>query len=104
MGFFVTYFYLFIELANIGIGESDGNAYEVRASTKRRYNYLPQHFLNLRPLPHGQGSLRPTFGSARVIGAAGGQQVSRWQQDSLLFVADLFCSVIVSSSCYLLYF
>ena len=23
-------------------------------------NHLPQHFLNLRPLPHGQGSLRPT--------------------------------------------
>jgi len=24
--------------------------------------YLPQHFLNFFPLPHGQGSLRPTLG------------------------------------------
>ena len=28
-------------------------------------NHLPQHFLNLRPLPHGQGSLRPTVACAR---------------------------------------
>lgn len=27
----------------------------------------PQHFLNLLPLPHGQGSLRPTF--RPVVGA-----------------------------------
>src|SRR5262245_17882767 len=25
----------------------------------------PWHFLYLRPLPHGHGSLRPTFGSSR---------------------------------------
>ncbi len=28
-------------------------------------HYLPQHFLYLRPLPQGQGSLRPTFGCSR---------------------------------------
>ena len=26
----------------------------------------PQHFLYFFPLPHGQGSLRPTFGSGRT--------------------------------------
>jgi hypothetical protein len=31
---------------------------------------LPQHFLYFLPLPHGQGSLRPTFGS-RMSGLAG---------------------------------
>jgi hypothetical protein len=29
----------------------------------------PQHFLNLRPLPQGQGSFRPTFGLARRYGS-----------------------------------
>ncbi len=29
--------------------------------------YLPQHFLYLRPLPHGHGSLRPTFFSALTV-------------------------------------
>ena len=29
----------------------------------------PQHFLNLRPLPQGQGSFRPTFGWARRYGS-----------------------------------
>jgi hypothetical protein len=32
------------------------------------YAFLPQHFLYLRPLPQMQGSLRPIFGVALVIG------------------------------------
>src|SRR5258708_4522193 len=28
----------------------------------------PWHFLNLRPLPHGHGSLRPIFGPSRRTG------------------------------------
>src|ERR1039458_1067581 len=31
--------------------------------------YLPQHFLYFLPLPHGQGSFRPTFGSVLWIGS-----------------------------------
>ena len=34
----------------------------------RRRLHLPQHFLYFLPLPHGQGSLRPIFGSSRVVG------------------------------------
>ena len=36
--------------------------------------FLPQHFLNLRPLPQIQGSLRPIFGVSRIIGALEGVQ------------------------------
>jgi len=31
--------------------------------------YLPQHFLYFFPLPHGHGSLRPTFGDSSRIGS-----------------------------------
>ena len=31
-------------------------------------NYLPQHFLNFRPLPQLQGSLRPILGALRTTG------------------------------------
>ena len=33
--------------------------------------YVPQHFLNFLPLPHGQGSLRPTLGPLRFTGVCG---------------------------------
>ena len=39
------------------------------------YKFLPQHFLNLRPLPQIQGSFRPIFGALRVTGVFGGQQL-----------------------------
>jgi len=37
--------------------------------------FFPQHFLNLRPLPQMQGSLRPIFGVSRIIDVLGGQQL-----------------------------
>jgi len=37
--------------------------------------FFPQHFLNLRPLPQMQGSLRPIFGVSRIIEVEGGQQL-----------------------------
>jgi len=47
------------------------------------YAVLPQHFLYLRPLPQIQGSLRPIFGVALVIGVCGGgQQLVSLQLDS----------------------
>jgi hypothetical protein len=44
------------------------------------YMFFPQHFLNLRPLPQMQGSLRPIFGVSRIIGVEGGQQLVSLQQ------------------------
>ena len=50
---------------------------------KMIYAFLPQHFLYLRPLPQIQGSLRPIFGVALVIGVCGGgQQLVSLQPDS----------------------
>jgi|TARA_R110002110_G_scaffold271397_1_gene486779 hypothetical protein len=50
---------------------------------KMIYAVLPQHFLYLRPLPQIQGSLRPIFGVALVIGVCGGgQQLVSLQPDS----------------------
>jgi len=46
------------------------------------YMFFPQHFLNLRPLPQMQGSLRPIFGVSRIFGALGGQQLISLQQES----------------------
>src|SRR5690606_11340472 len=36
----------------------------------RQTNPAPQHLLYFLPEPQGQGSLRPTFGSAVAVGAA----------------------------------
>ena len=44
------------------------------------YMFFPQHFLNLRPLPQMQGSLRPIFGVSRIIGVEGEQQLVSLQQ------------------------
>ena len=44
------------------------------------YMFFPQHFLNLRPLPQMQGSLRPIFGVSLIIGVEGGQQLVSLQQ------------------------
>jgi len=50
---------------------------------KMVYAFLPQHFLYLRPLPQMQGSLRPIFCVALVIGVCGGgQQLVSLQLDS----------------------
>jgi len=43
---------------------------------------VPQHFLYFRPLPQGQGSLRPTLGSTRFIGLALALQLELLQQES----------------------
>jgi hypothetical protein len=50
------------------------------------YRFLPQHFLNLRPLPQIQGSLRPVFGASRIIGVWGGQQLVLVHPDPLSLV------------------
>ena len=42
--------------------------------------FFPQHFLNFRPLPQIQGSLRPIFGVSRIIGVLGEQQFVSLQQ------------------------
>ena len=53
------------------------------------YMFFPQHFLNLRPLPQIQGSLRPIFGVSRVIGVEGAQQlVSLQQTPSVLSISS----------------
>ena len=40
---------------------------DISSSRPRLLNQCaPQHFLYFFPLPHGQGALRPTFGSART--------------------------------------
>lgn len=54
------------------------------------YMFFPQHFLNFRPLPQMQGSLRPTFGVSRIIGVEGGQQLVSLQQtpSSLIISSD----------------
>ena len=44
---------------------------EKRERSIRCIIHWPQHFLNFLPLPQGQGSLRPTFGSSRLIGSVG---------------------------------
>ena len=44
------------------------------------YVFFPQHFLNLRPFPQMQGSLRPIFGLSRVIGIFGWQHSLSLQQ------------------------
>ena len=36
-------------------------------------HHAPQHFLYFLPLPHGQGSLRPTLGSVRMTGSGAGR-------------------------------
>jgi hypothetical protein len=53
------------------------------------YMFFPQHFLNLRPLPQIQGSLRPIFGVSRIIGVEGAQQlVSLQQTPSVLSISS----------------
>jgi hypothetical protein len=64
-------------------------------SIECRYSDFPQHFLNLRPLPQGQGSLRPTLGSARVTGVVELQHVLSLQPDSI-FVSACGMGVLIS--------
>ena len=58
--------------------------------------FFPQHFLNLRPLPQIQGSLRPIFGVSRVMGVFGGQQLVSLQQGSLSLSISLGNSSLLS--------
>ena len=55
--------------------------------------FFPQHFLNLRPLPQMQGSLRPIFGVSRTIEFFGLQQSVSLQQ----VLSSLSISLINSS-------
>ena len=58
------------------------------------YMFFPQHFLNLRPLPQMQGSLRPIFGVSRIIGVEGEQQlVSLQQTPSSLSISSVDSSI-----------
>ena len=64
------------------------------------YMFFPQHFLNLRPLPQMQGSLRPIFGASRMIGVLGGQQfVSVQQAPSSLSISLVNSSVFSTIFC-----
>ena len=49
-------------------------------------NYLPQHFLNLCPLPQGHGLFLPTFGFIRTYVADVSQQLESLQQEVSLFI------------------
>ena len=44
----------------------DERPVEIEEEGLRLHFPLPQHFLYFLPLPHGQGSLRPIFGSSRT--------------------------------------
>jgi len=48
--------------------------------------YLPQHFLNLKPLPQAHGSFLPTFVFDLMYGLDGSQQLELLQQESSLFI------------------
>ena len=56
-------------------------------------NYLPQHFLNLFPLPQGHGLFLPTFGFVRTYVAGASQQLESLQQEVswFIFLSDIFC-------------
>ena len=41
------------------------HAFQAERTALDQCSVAAQHLLCLRPLPHGQGSLRPTFGEAR---------------------------------------
>ena len=59
--------------------------------------FFPQHFLNLRPFPQMQGSLRPIFGVSRLIEVLGGQQlVSLQQAPSSLSISSDNSSIFLS--------
>ena len=60
-----------------------------RNEKQKDYKFLPQHFLNLRPLPQMQGSLRPIFGESLRIGVLGGQQLVSLQQASLSSIINV---------------
>ena len=68
-----------------------------RNEKQKDYKFLPQHFLNLRPLPQMQGSLRPIFGESLRIGVLGGQQLVSLQQASLSSIIGLVKKPFLSS-------
>ena len=49
-------------------------------------SYLPQHFLNLFPLPQGHGLFLPTFGFVRTYVTDASQQLESLQQEVSLFI------------------
>jgi len=68
-----------------------------RNEKQKDYKFLPQHFLNLRPLPQMQGSLRPIFGESLRIGVLGGQQLVSLQQALLSSIIGLVEKPFLSS-------
>ena len=50
-----------IDPAAIDQGVCAANGQLSQAEQVKRYQFLPQQYLYLLPLPQGQGSLRPTF-------------------------------------------
>src|SRR5207249_10008224 len=48
--------------------EEDGDNRQQPAVKYAFHAFLPQQFLYFLPLPHGHGSLRPTFGVSRLCG------------------------------------
>ena len=54
---------------SVGSGRMTVTPFEPHVDESWRDHALAQHFLNLRPLPHGHGSLRPALGSACMASA-----------------------------------
>src|SRR4026208_605215 len=57
-----------LQSAGDGLKTTQRLAEAVGLGRALRYAVRPQQFLYFFPLPHGQGSLRPTFGNERRIG------------------------------------
>jgi len=51
---------------------------------------VPQHFLNLRPLPQGQGLFLPILGIVLVYGFEEPQQLELLQQDLFSMISKIF--------------
>ena len=71
----------FESFVNLYEGQQSGIKTVINTSLTRTIHSLrPQHFLNFFPLPHGQGSFRPTLGIDLVYGIWGPQQDGSLQQ------------------------
>jgi hypothetical protein len=59
-------------------------------------SFTPWHFLYFFPLPHGHGSLRPTFGPARTTGVCGAL-AGATQPESQMFASQAAAALLPQS-------
>src|SRR5690554_4714631 len=59
-----------------------------------------QHFLYLRPLPHGHGSLRPTFLAARTVKPAASASSTSAGSDATMSSIDAASALSSSLTCF----